>query len=106
MNLICNSSATSSGTSQRLENIPPSATVSPDAFALVLINADTAPCLSLVKVSTLVGGSGAGGTLAPITGSPEGVTTASPGTLVWDAQDAVLYVKATGTGNTGWLATV
>lgn len=40
-------------------------------------------------------------------GSPEGVVTASPGTLYLNASGGVsttLYVKTSGTGNTGWTA--
>jgi hypothetical protein len=39
-----------------------------------------------------------------IVGSPEAVLTASPGATVWDTTDKILYVKDSGTGNTGWLA--
>lgn len=39
-----------------------------------------------------------------ISGSPEGVTTAGIGTLVTDYTNGVLYIKASGTGNTGWVA--
>lgn len=35
-------------------------------------------------------------------GSPEGVTTAGPGSTWRDTTNGVLYVKVTGTGNTGW----
>lgn len=35
-------------------------------------------------------------------GSPEGVETATTGTLFLDGQDAALYIKTTSTGNTGW----
>lgn len=37
-------------------------------------------------------------------GTPEGNLTANVGTLARDTTNGVLYVKATGTGNTGWLA--
>lgn len=35
-------------------------------------------------------------------GSPEGVLTAAVGSLYTDTTNGVLYIKATGTGNTGW----
>jgi hypothetical protein len=36
------------------------------------------------------------------TGSPEGVITASPGTLYRRTDAGELYIKKTGTDNTGW----
>lgn len=36
------------------------------------------------------------------TGSPEGVTTARPGSIFRDALNGDIYKKGTGTGNTGW----
>lgn len=39
------------------------------------------------------------------TGSPNGTVTASPGSLNLDSS-GTLWVKATGTGNTGWLAVI
>lgn len=44
------------------------------------------------------GGSGEAGV-----GSPEGVVTAAPGTTYTDTGDGSFYVKASGSGNTGWL---
>lgn len=41
------------------------------------------------------------------TGSPEGVVTAAPGSLYTNSSGGVsttLYVKESGTGNTGWVA--
>ena len=41
------------------------------------------------------------------TGSPEGAVTANPGTMYLNQSggaSATLYVKETGTGNTGWVA--
>ena len=35
-------------------------------------------------------------------GSPEGVVTASKGVIYIDTENAVLYIKTTDTGNTGW----
>jgi len=34
--------------------------------------------------------------------SPEGVVTASPGDIAFDTSNGRLYLKRTGTGNTGW----
>ncbi len=45
--------------------------------------------------------------LAPITGSPEGVVTAPVGSIVTRADggaNTTLYVKESGSGNTGWVA--
>jgi hypothetical protein len=42
------------------------------------------------------------------TGSPEGVVTADPTQRYMDATgttEAVIYIKQTGTGNTGWILT-
>lgn len=36
------------------------------------------------------------------TGSPEGVVTAIPGSTYVDVSNGNLWVKQTGTGNTGW----
>jgi hypothetical protein len=38
-----------------------------------------------------------------VTGSPEGVLTAGPGSLAHRVDLGALYVKGSGTGNTGWL---
>ena len=38
-----------------------------------------------------------------VSGSPEGVLTAGPGSLAFRSDDGSIYVKNTGTGNTGWL---
>jgi len=35
--------------------------------------------------------------------SPEGVVTASPGDIAFDTSNGRLYIKRTGTGNTGWV---
>lgn len=51
------------------------------------------------------GGGGTGGTYSG-SGTPEGSQTGDPGNLYWDATNNVLYVKDTGTGNTGWLEIV
>ena len=37
-----------------------------------------------------------------VTQNPEGVTVADPKTFAWDTVNKNLYVKETGTGNTGW----
>lgn len=38
-----------------------------------------------------------------ISGSPEGVVSANPSSLAHDRSSGNIYVKATGTGNTGWV---
>lgn len=51
------------------------------------------------------GGGGGGGSGLSGTGSPEGVVTATPGTEYIDTaatNGAVKWIKATGSGNTGW----
>jgi hypothetical protein len=50
----------------------------------------------------VVGDSTGSGGLAGA-GSPEGVTTATPGTTYLDTVANAFYVKATGSGNTGWI---
>lgn len=47
-------------------------------------------------------GAGSGGGLSG-SGSPEGVETAGPGRTYVDTATGDLYVKQTGTGNTGWV---
>lgn len=50
-------------------------------------------------------GSGSGNTTSSSgSGSPEGVVSRSPGALYWDTTGQSLYVKNTGSGNTGWLS--
>ena len=51
-----------------------------------------------------VSGSGGSSATTPLTGtgSPEGVKTADPGTTYLDTSTNGFWVKATGTGNTGW----
>jgi len=46
--------------------------------------------------------SGGGASLAGV-GSPEGVVTATPGTIYTDTSGHTLWSKETGVGNTGWL---
>ncbi len=48
------------------------------------------------------GGGGTGGAGIVGTGSPEGAVTASPGTTYLNNSDGGLWMKRTGTGNTGW----
>lgn len=36
-------------------------------------------------------------------GTPEAVVTAAPGAIFWQTDGPTLWVKNTGTGNTGWL---
>jgi hypothetical protein len=38
-----------------------------------------------------------------VNGTPESQLTAGPGSLACRVDEGALYVKATGTGNTGWL---
>lgn len=40
------------------------------------------------------------------TGSPEGIQEASPGRTYVNVTDGALWVKQTGTGNTGWILKV
>lgn len=46
------------------------------------------------------GGGGGGGLVGDV--DPEGAVTATPGVTYWDKTGIALYVKQTGTGNTGW----
>lgn len=55
---------------------------------------------SITASSVSIIGTGA----AQIIGSaPEGVLTANPGVLAYNTADGGYWVKATGTGNTGWV---
>jgi hypothetical protein len=48
--------------------------------------------------------SGSGGGMLSGSGSPEGVVTADPDTWYRDTDgDGALWIKETGTGNTGWV---
>ena len=51
-------------------------------------------------VAALVAGTGAGIVGA---GSPQGVQAANPGIFYWDTVGKSIWIKDTGTGNTGWL---
>lgn len=52
---------------------------------------------------------GGDGTVSAVTltgaGSPEGSVTANPGSLYFNQTDSTLWIKTTGTGNTGWVQT-
>lgn len=63
---------------------------------------------SLLKLVDLGVGTGSGGgTGLSGAGSPEGVTTASPGTTYLNTADNSFWAKATGSGtNTGWIQLV
>lgn len=63
----------------------------PQAVTLVLLNAIDA---------NITGGGIPGSQIG--SGSPEGVVTAEPGTMYWDSVGDALWVKETGSGNTGW----
>jgi len=52
--------------------------------------------------SIVAGPSAGGGAIAPGSGSPQGVVTASPGQVYWDSTNKQLWVKESGSGNTGW----
>lgn len=47
------------------------------------------------------GGGGGNGQVGVV--DPEGVVTASPGTTYWNSSNNTLWVKVSGTGNTGWV---
>ena len=52
------------------------------------------------------GGGGTGGAGSVGVGSPEGVVTATPGTIYFDSAGDGLWVKESGNGNTGWVQLV
>lgn len=60
------------------------------------------PLLIIGAAANITDGGGGGGGLSG-SGSPEGVVTANPGTTYWDTTGQSLWVKDTGTGNTGWV---
>lgn len=41
-----------------------------------------------------------------VVGSPEGAVIAVPGSLRWEEASGILWLKRTGTGNTGWFALI
>lgn len=49
------------------------------------------------------GGGGTGGAGIVGTGSPEGAETAEPGTIYFDSAGDSLWVKESGSGDTGWI---
>lgn len=55
---------------------------------------------SETSAGVTVSGSGAG---IVVSASPEGSVTADPGALAYNTTDGGFWVKATGTGNTGWV---
>lgn len=55
------------------------------------------------KGAVVIGNSGYQFTVTSNTGTPEAVVTASVGSLCVDTTNGKLYIKATGTGNTGWV---
>jgi hypothetical protein len=59
-------------------------------------------CIAQLLCNISAGGGTGGGGLAGV-GSPEGVTTANPGTTYLDTASGSFYAKQTGSGNTGWL---
>ncbi len=52
------------------------------------------------------GGSGTGQSGIVGTGSPEGVVTATAGTIYYDSNAGAFYVKGSGSGNTGWVSLI
>ncbi len=50
------------------------------------------------------GGGGGGGTGLAGSGEPEGVVTAPAGSTYLDTDTNMFYVKATGSGDTGWVS--
>lgn len=61
---------------------------------------------AIINVGSISNGSG-GATWTSGTGSPEGVVTATAGSLYTDTNggaSTTLYVKESGSGNTGWVA--
>lgn len=57
----------------------------------------------LVLLNAIAGGMSGAGAIAPGSGSPEGVVTASPGQTYWDFTNQQLWVKEAGSGTTGWV---
>jgi hypothetical protein len=55
---------------------------------------------NIVSGSTTV--TGGGGTVSSAV-DPEGVVTADPGTFLWQRVSQTVWIKDTGTGNTGWI---
>lgn len=73
--------------------------------SMLVRNADNTAYLVLRPASLVLGSFGQ--FLVPVNGSPEGVLSAVPGSLAMNTSGGAgtaLYVKETGTGNTGWVA--
>ncbi len=51
-------------------------------------------------------GGGTGGAGSVGSGSPEGVVTATEGTVYYDLVQPALWIKTSGSGNTGWTNTM
>jgi len=78
----------------------------PFTFEQVVITADSGGSAIIVSgIGTFGGGSSAGGTVGATVGAvtPDGVVTADPGALYYETSLPSYWVKATGTGNTGWI---
>lgn len=56
-------------------------------------------------ISVLIVSGSSSGSVSGITGtgSPEGAQTATPGITYYDSSTGQFWVKATGSGNTGWV---
>lgn len=76
--------------------------------ALVWLLASPGAAQVVVDADVVALGSGAGAEMRSGSGTPEGAVTGSPGDLFLRTNPAssstILYLKSTGTGNTGWVA--
>lgn len=57
----------------------------------------------LNRLNAMSSGGGTGGAGVVGTGSPEGVVTAPAGTTYFDSTGDSLWIKESGSGNTGWI---
>ena len=88
------------------EGVPTPADIR-SAFTSVLTSGTTTSHLELTDIGTTTHAQIDNQIPLVGTGSPEGVVTANPGRIYTDSNGGVgttLYVKETGTGNTGWAA--
>lgn len=64
---------------------------------------------NIIVLLNQIAGSISGGAAGGIqlgSGSPQGSVTAEPGIMYWDTAGDSLWVKETGSGNTGWIQIV
>lgn len=91
--------SSSSPEAQPVTGLTPATSLANDDNVVIITAAGETKTITGDKLSV----GGGGGNVAPGNGSPEGVVTATPGAVYLQLDGPNnLWVKAIGTGNTGW----